>query len=109
MIKKSEPFLAAEIIAKRYPNFTPKVGVVLGSGLGPVAEQIENPVTISYADLPGLGGCGVEGHAGNEKRGQQQHQQAVADRPVDDGGDHGLIPATAANRCDSCPRRPCPA
>ena len=37
---------AAKVIAERAPGFTPRVGIVLGSGLGGLAERIENPVTI---------------------------------------------------------------
>jgi xanthosine phosphorylase len=53
---------AAEIIKKRVPNFVPKVGMILGSGLGAVSEQIENRITISYADLPNFSVSHVAGH-----------------------------------------------
>lgn len=43
---------AVAIIQKRMPNFVPKVGIILGSGLGTVSEQIENAVIIPYSDLP---------------------------------------------------------
>jgi xanthosine phosphorylase len=55
---------AASIISARAPEFTPKVGLVLGSGLGAVANQITNPITISYAELPGFPMSTVVGHAG---------------------------------------------
>ena len=55
---------AASIINARAPEFTPKVGLVLGSGLGAVANQIANPITISYAELPGFPMSTVVGHAG---------------------------------------------
>ena len=41
-----------------------RVLIVLGSGLGPLAEQIENAVRISYNDIPGFARSTVEGHAG---------------------------------------------
>jgi xanthosine phosphorylase len=50
-------------IRKYAPNFTPKVGIILGSGLGSVAEQITNPVTIPYKAIPGLHAGAVTGHA----------------------------------------------
>jgi len=52
------------IIQKHLNVLTPRVGVVLGSGLGPFADKIENPIVISYADLPGFPDAGVSGHAG---------------------------------------------
>ena len=42
----------------------PRVGVVLGSGLGAVAEAVADPTTIDYAELPGFPRPGVAGHGG---------------------------------------------
>jgi xanthosine phosphorylase len=42
----------------------PRVGVVLGSGLGAVADAVEDPVVVSYEELPGFPRPSVEGHAG---------------------------------------------
>src|SRR3954466_2976878 len=42
----------------------PEIGVILGSGLGAVAEQIEDPVVIPYTEIPHFHGTSVEGHAG---------------------------------------------
>lgn len=38
--------------------------LVLGSGLGGLVDEVENPVRVSYADLPGFPQSGVTGHAG---------------------------------------------
>jgi len=43
---------------------SPRVGVVLGSGLGAFADAVEDPVVVSYEDLPGFPRPSVEGHAG---------------------------------------------
>jgi len=40
------------------------VGVVLGSGLGAVADAVEDPVVVGYEDLPGFPRPSVSGHAG---------------------------------------------
>ena len=42
----------------------PKVGIVLGSGLGEFVEQIENKTIISYNDIPYFKKTTVEGHEG---------------------------------------------
>jgi xanthosine phosphorylase len=42
----------------------PRVGVVLGSGLGAVADAVEDPVVVGYEDLPGFPRPTVSGHAG---------------------------------------------
>lgn len=41
-----------------------RVALILGSGLGPVAERLADPVRIPFAALPHLAGSGVAGHAG---------------------------------------------
>lgn len=51
------------IIRKFAPNFTPKIGMILGSGLGSVAEGLTQPITIPYQAIPGLHSSAVAGHA----------------------------------------------
>ena len=52
------------LIRARAPGFSPRVGVVLGSGLGPYADQAEAVAAIPYGDLPGFPAPGVAGHSG---------------------------------------------
>lgn len=53
-----------EVIHRYAPKgFAPKVGMILGSGLSSLAEQITNPVTIPYQAIPGLVTGAVAGHA----------------------------------------------
>ncbi|WP_424950496.1 xanthosine phosphorylase [Deinococcus sp.] len=63
-VLSDDPFIAAEIIAARKPGFRPRVGLILGSGLGPLADRTEDATTLSYRDLPGFPASGVHGHAG---------------------------------------------
>ena len=55
---------AAEFIKRQTNNLSPSVGIVLGSGLGPLADEIQNPTEIPYTDLPGFPPCTVAGHGG---------------------------------------------
>ena len=55
---------AAAAIQDRAPGFTPRVGLVLGSGLGVLVDELEDAVTIPYADIPGFRVGTVSGHAG---------------------------------------------
>ncbi|AWH87637.1 xanthosine phosphorylase [Limnobaculum parvum] len=57
-------FYAADIIHQYKPDFIPRVAFILGSGLGALAEQIEDAVAISYEKLPGFPVSTVHGHAG---------------------------------------------
>jgi len=42
----------------------PRVGIVLGSGLGGLADELENPVPIPFGDMPGWPAATAPGHAG---------------------------------------------
>ena len=42
----------------------PRVGIILGSGLGGIAEAVENPLAISYGDIPHWPKTTAQGHAG---------------------------------------------
>jgi xanthosine phosphorylase len=42
----------------------PRVGIVLGSGLGAVADAVQDAAAIGYEELPGFPRPGVAGHAG---------------------------------------------
>ncbi len=54
---------AAEFIRSKYAHEI-KTAVVLGSGLGAFAEEIKNPVKISYEEIPHFAHSTVDGHAG---------------------------------------------
>jgi len=51
-----------ETIRARAGAAPPVLGLVLGSGLGPLAEAVEG-VALDYADLPGFPAAGVSGHS----------------------------------------------
>ena len=54
---------AAAVINER-SGLRPRVGVVLGSGLGAVADAVASPTTIEYEELPGFPQPTVAGHGG---------------------------------------------
>jgi purine-nucleoside phosphorylase len=54
----------AEAIRKRAAGIQPKVGIILGSGLGDFAEGLAKKVVIPYAELPHFPHSSVPGHAG---------------------------------------------
>ncbi len=45
-------------------GFIPEVGIILGSGLGRLADSIDIRASIDYKDIPGFPVSTVEGHAG---------------------------------------------
>ena len=54
----------AAIVREWAPGLTPKLGVVLGSGLGALADDVAGAVRLPYADLPGFPRSGVSSHRG---------------------------------------------
>lgn len=56
---------AAEYVSARIGGQKPVVGIVLGSGLGKLAEKIEDPVAIPYKTIPGFPVSTAIGHKGN--------------------------------------------
>ena len=56
---------ASDALAERLEGRKPLVGIVLGSGLGKLADQIENPLIIPYSELPGFPMSTAIGHKGN--------------------------------------------
>ena len=54
---------SVEYIRKRL-ILKPRIGIVLGSGLGPLVSQVEDQIEIDYKDIPNFPVPTVEGHAG---------------------------------------------
>jgi purine-nucleoside phosphorylase len=67
---------AAAYIRTLVPALTPAVGIILGSGLGNFAAQVESLATIPYADIPHWPVSTVAGHSGKLVLG------TIADVPV---------------------------
>ena len=56
---------ASDALAERLAGRKPVVGIVLGSGLGKLADEIENPLVVPYNELPGFPVSTAIGHKGN--------------------------------------------
>ncbi|WP_144526743.1 purine-nucleoside phosphorylase [Peribacillus simplex] len=57
---------------------SPEIGLILGSGLGVLADEIENPITIPYHEIPEFPVSTVEGHAGQLVIGHLSGKKVVA-------------------------------
>ena len=55
---------AANFLRARLGNLAPQIGIVLGSGLGAVADAVEDPILVPYAEIPHFPQSTVEGHSG---------------------------------------------
>jgi purine-nucleoside phosphorylase len=85
---------ALEAAVRARTGLVPEVGIVLGSGLGGLADDLENPIAIPFGELPGWPSATAPGHVGRLLLGR------LAGRPVVmlqgrfhvyEGNDPGLV------------------
>lgn len=55
---------AQAVMEERLGAFRPDVALILGSGLGSLAERIADPVLIPFGEVPGMGTSTANGHVG---------------------------------------------
>lgn len=55
---------AVSFIKERVPHCQPKVGLILGSGLGSLADAIQNPTVFNFEEIEGFPVSTVSGHQG---------------------------------------------
>lgn len=69
---------SAEYINQRCQNFNPEVGIVLGTGLGNFADNIEEKYSIAYSEIPNFPISTVQGHKGRMIFGMVGGRRVVA-------------------------------
>ena len=57
-VKESVEYIKGKI------DFKPEIGIILGSGLGDMADRVEDRVVIKYSEVPNMPVSTVHGHAG---------------------------------------------
>ncbi|OLB14756.1 MAG: purine-nucleoside phosphorylase [Gemmatimonadetes bacterium 13_2_20CM_70_9] len=55
---------ATDVVARRLGKLEPRVAIVLGSGLGGVADSVQRAVRVPYREIPGFPEPGAPGHRG---------------------------------------------
>lgn len=87
---------AVDYVRNKLGNHKPVFGVVLGSGLGDLADSIEGATVISYGEIPNFPTTTVPGHEGKMLIGElervpviglkgRKHYYEVADEPFNNG------------------------
>lgn len=69
---------AAEFVKRRLNGLVPGFALILGSGLGDLAEQVEAAVAIDYGEVPHFPVSTVEGHAGRFVAGLLEGKPVIA-------------------------------
>ena len=68
---------SAQAVRERLRSFVPKVAMVLGSGLGYLGDEVENPIAIDYKDIPNFKVSTAPGHKGRLVFGQLEGQNVA--------------------------------
>jgi purine-nucleoside phosphorylase len=68
--------LAAQAVQKRL-HYKPRIALILGSGLGEMANTIENPDIIPFKDIPNWPESTAPGHAGRIVVGKLENQEVL--------------------------------
>lgn len=69
---------ACACVEGRLGGRRPLIGIILGSGLGPLAEQIEDAVHIPFAEVPHMRTSTASGHVGRFVAGELGGRQVIA-------------------------------
>lgn len=69
---------AADALKAKLAGREPAIGLILGSGLGDLANEIKNAVKVPYGELPHVPVSTVEGHAGQFIAGELEGKQVIA-------------------------------
>ena len=75
VIKTVSNKLRSSILAE---GSTPKIGIICGTGLGPIAEQISDSKYLKYSDIPNFPTSSVKGHEGIVVAGQINSKSVIA-------------------------------
>jgi purine-nucleoside phosphorylase len=76
----SEQIIAAAEAIRSVTPLTPQVAVVTGSGLAGLADEVQDAVSISYAEIPHFPVSTVEGHPGELVMGHLEGVPAIVQR-----------------------------
>ena len=68
---------SAQAIRARLGGFAPKVAMILGSGLGFLGDEVENPIAVDYKDIPYFKPSTAPGHKGRLVFGTLEGQQVA--------------------------------
>ncbi|WP_257346727.1 purine-nucleoside phosphorylase [Pseudalkalibacillus decolorationis] len=77
MVNVKQQIQEASLFIENKIGFCPEVGLILGSGLGILADLVENAIEIPYHKIPNFPVSTVEGHAGKLVAGQVKGKNVI--------------------------------
>jgi len=73
MLSQATKFIQEKIEDK----YSPKIALVLGSGLGDLANEVQNPIKIRYHEIPAFKQSSIDGHVGQLVIGKLQGKEVL--------------------------------
>jgi purine-nucleoside phosphorylase len=73
-----ENILEATSFIEKNLDKSPEIGLILGSGLGVLGDEIEEPITIPYSEIPHFPASTVSGHKGQLVIGTLEEKTVIA-------------------------------
>ena len=77
LITKENVDAAVSSIRDVAPGFTPEVAIILGSGMGDLAEAVQDAVTVSYTSVAHMVPSTVQGHKGEFVMGELEGRKVI--------------------------------
>jgi purine-nucleoside phosphorylase len=77
MMTVADVSTTASFLAQRF-DARPSIALVLGSGLGALADAFADPVSVPYRDIPGMPATSIVGHAGRMVSGRLEGVNVLA-------------------------------
>ena len=74
-ISRASQTLKSSILTE---GITPKIGIICGTGLGPIAEEISDSKSINYSEIPNFPTSSVKGHEGLVVSGRIHSKPVIA-------------------------------
>lgn len=76
-IREAADYLQKEIAKHFGPDYQLEAGCILGSGLGELGDQVENPLVVPYGDIPHFPRSTVAGHKGQFVIGELEGRRVI--------------------------------
>ncbi len=77
-ISREKISIAASYLRSAFAGRKPRLGLILGSGLGPLADCFEDAVSVDFSQVPYMGSSSVPGHEGRFVCGTFEGVEAIA-------------------------------
>ncbi len=76
-IQEAVAYVREKVVSNKFSVYFPKIGLILGSGLGDIGDLVEDPVYVKYSEIPHFPISTVEGHEGRFVLGMLEGKKVI--------------------------------